>query len=413
MSNQPERPSLISEGDYLESDPNTKIQKGSKSSLQQVTAHNLTFSEKIASSETCALKLLVSNNVAGRIIGKAGQFVSQLQSDCGCRIKLSQSNHYFPGTHDRVCLLEGKVLNLHLALDAIYEKISEQTSTSSSQHLDEIEEGSIDRAEKIVVCLLVPTASCGMLIGKGGNHIKEMSDKSGAKIQLAQKDEATTIATSERVVTITANIDAAITCTMLILDDMISHPDVFKYSNQTTSYSKVVSSEREAKGHSDSNAHDQSRHQRSHHHQSDNQPLDYFSSPSSNIESITNASLQTHQQPYSVQMTVPDEVVPALIGRNRSGVADLQSRSGARIIFSDRGDFVPGTTNRKVEIIGSNMESCATAQYFISQIVRSQVIENQHQYRDRNEPDVYDEQHRRGRYNPSTGGNTNTRNSRR
>lgn len=378
------RPALQSEGECLEDSNTTQEQEGSKSSVQKASK----------TTTQCAVKLLVSNNVAGRIIGKAGQFVSQLQSDCGCRIKLSQSNHYFPGTNDRVCLVEGKLANVHLALAAVYGKISEQTSSLATQRSDTTEEVS-RRHEVIVVRLLVPTASCGMLIGKGGNHIKEISDKSGAKMQLAQKDEATAIVTSERVLTITADIDSAISCTHLILDDMIKHPDVCKYSNQTTSYSKVASSEVEPKPKSGS--------QRRTHEQSDS-----LSSNTKHYNVIEGGST-SHQQHHqsSVQMTVPDELISAIIGRNRTGLADLQARSGARIIVSNRGDFVPGTSNRIVEIIGPDMQSCATAQYLISQIIRSQMIEHQ-------ADDIYQQQQTsRGSYNQSGRNNSSTQNSRR
>jgi len=58
-------------------------------------------------SGSSCLKLLVSNNVAGSIIGKSGETILKLQRECGCRIKLSQAHDFFPGTSDRVCLLQG------------------------------------------------------------------------------------------------------------------------------------------------------------------------------------------------------------------------------------------------------------------------------------------------------------------
>jgi hypothetical protein len=57
------------------------------------------------------LKLLVTNNVAGSIIGKSGETILKLQRDCGCRVKLSQAHDFFPGTSDRVCLLQGESIS--------------------------------------------------------------------------------------------------------------------------------------------------------------------------------------------------------------------------------------------------------------------------------------------------------------
>jgi KH domain len=54
------------------------------------------------------LKILVSNNVAGSIIGRGGQTISEFQMQSKARIKLSQSGEYFPTTQDRVCLIQGE-----------------------------------------------------------------------------------------------------------------------------------------------------------------------------------------------------------------------------------------------------------------------------------------------------------------
>lgn len=56
-------------------------------------------------SNISAIKILVTNNVAGSIIGKSGKTISEMQQQSQCRIKLSQARDYFPGTNDRVCLL--------------------------------------------------------------------------------------------------------------------------------------------------------------------------------------------------------------------------------------------------------------------------------------------------------------------
>uniref|UniRef100_A0A7S1BMC0 K Homology domain-containing protein n=1 Tax=Corethron hystrix TaxID=216773 RepID=A0A7S1BMC0_9STRA len=57
------------------------------------------------------LKVLLSNNLAGSIIGRNGQSISDLQARSGCRIKLSQSGDTFPGTGERVCLIQGEGVN--------------------------------------------------------------------------------------------------------------------------------------------------------------------------------------------------------------------------------------------------------------------------------------------------------------
>lgn len=42
-------------------------------------------------------KLLVSNPIAGSVIGKAGSNVEQLQRSSGARIQLSRAGEFYPG----------------------------------------------------------------------------------------------------------------------------------------------------------------------------------------------------------------------------------------------------------------------------------------------------------------------------
>merc|ERR1712157_698245 len=98
------------------------------------------------------------------------------------------------------------------------------------------------------------------------------------------------------------------------------------------------------------------------------------------------------------------------IGKNRSNQAELQAKSGAKIVFSDRNDFVPGSNNRRIEIMAESMQSCATAQYLISQIIRSQVSGGDGgggAYNTMNTSNEYHHQQQqqnrnRSRYNPNT-----------
>jgi len=71
------------------------------------------------------LKILVSNNTAGCIIGKSGQAIAELQQSTSCRIKISQSGDYFPGTNERVCLIAAKEDFMRAGLEAILRKFRE------------------------------------------------------------------------------------------------------------------------------------------------------------------------------------------------------------------------------------------------------------------------------------------------
>jgi predicted RNA-binding protein YlqC (UPF0109 family) len=192
--------------------------------------------------------------VAGSIIGRAGQTISELQSQSTTRIKLSQTGDYYPGSQDRVCLVQGEAENIKSALRLLLERFHMLQEHQHSQHMAwqlQKQTGAAAPVFDFVVRILVPSPSCGMIIGKSGSNIKFLQDSTGvSSVRLSPKETneggfstAYIIqATSERVVTVTGpSLESCLQCLFLILDGMAIHPDICRYANMTTSYSRVMS----------------------------------------------------------------------------------------------------------------------------------------------------------------------------
>lgn len=233
-----------------------------------------------AASFPAAIKLLVSNNVAGSIIGRSGQTISDLQAQSATRIKLSQAGDYYPGTQDRVCLVQGQAENVKRAVNMLltrlyalqqqqhYHHFAWQRQQQERGLMHETMFGAPDPSMhppiipgfSFVVRILVPVPCCGMIIGKGGTNIKQMVDSSGvSSVRLSPKESsdpdapfqpgatpaasaALISATAERVVSITGpDLNSCLNCLHIILDGMTSHPDISRYANMTTSYTRVIS----------------------------------------------------------------------------------------------------------------------------------------------------------------------------
>ncbi|CAN0071884.1 unnamed protein product, partial [Sphacelaria rigidula] len=77
------------------------------------------------------LKVLVPGITAGCLIGKGGRIISQLQTSTGTRVKLSQKDEFFPGTHDRVALVQGE--KPAMVAEAVSEMLRRLTE-ASRQH---------------------------------------------------------------------------------------------------------------------------------------------------------------------------------------------------------------------------------------------------------------------------------------
>ncbi|XP_061559422.1 RNA-binding protein Nova-1 isoform X4 [Phycodurus eques] len=172
------------------------------------------------------LKVLIPSYAAGSIIGKGGQTIVQLQKETGATIKLSKSKDFYPGTTERVCLIQGTVEALNGVHNFIAEKVREMPQSAQKpepvsilqpqttvnpdrikQSVYAVKRSSCSFAAIIYIIyiflqakLIVPNSTAGLIIGKGGATVKAVMEQSGAWVQLSQKPEGINL--QERVVTI-------------------------------------------------------------------------------------------------------------------------------------------------------------------------------------------------------------------
>ncbi|VEL25016.1 unnamed protein product [Protopolystoma xenopodis] len=141
-------------------------------------------------------KILVPSIAAGAIIGKGGEAITHIQNKTGAKVKMSKANDFYPGTSERVCLILGTIEAIMEVYKYISEKIYEKPDT-----LPRItSEGRMPMERHKQVKILVPNSTAGMIIGKGGNFVKEIKEKTGVFIQISQKSQG--IALNERCVTV-------------------------------------------------------------------------------------------------------------------------------------------------------------------------------------------------------------------
>ncbi|XP_035389828.1 RNA-binding protein Nova-2 isoform X2 [Electrophorus electricus] len=148
------------------------------------------------------LKVLIPSYAAGSIIGKGGQTIVQLQKETGATIKLSKSKDFYPGTTERVCLIQGTVEALNSVHDFIAEKVREMPqSAPKAEPVSILQPQTTVNPDRIKQAkLIVPNSTAGLIIGKGGATVKAVMEQSGAWVQLSQKPEGINL--QERVVTI-------------------------------------------------------------------------------------------------------------------------------------------------------------------------------------------------------------------
>lgn len=157
-------------------------------------------------------KILVPAAAAGRFIGKGGTTIAQLQKDAGVRVKMSKASEFYPGTTERVCLISGPIEGILKINDFFMENFS---STS--------------------IKIIVPNSTAGMIIGKGGNYIKQIKEESGAYVQISQKCTNDSMSSlPERCVTIVGELENIRKACAMILSKIVEDAGSSQASNSNS-----------------------------------------------------------------------------------------------------------------------------------------------------------------------------------
>lgn len=339
---------------------------------------NSCFSFLFPAAKSPILKILVPNYAAGSIIGKGGQNIAQVQQSTGARIKLSPNNHYYPGTQERIGLIIGEVDTIITMLDFVIDKIRQEPQGAKVNS-----NITFDRERAKQMKIVVPNSTAGMIIGKAGTAIKSISENTGARIQISQKD-ADSVA-GERVVCVSGAEDQVQAACAIIAAKVQEDPE--HALNNNIMYTGLTTSRG---GHSNG-------------HFGSNLPLSALSGfgglglPSTGAQGsqgaaanhiLAQAALMSGNNPLSsalgmpptttattsssiqssatLEITVPDELIGAILGKGGKTINEFMQYSGARIQVSQKGEFVPGTSNRKVVITG-DVQAAQLAHFLITQ----------------------------------------------
>lgn len=249
----------------------------------------------------------MSNAEAGSVIGKGGSTINDFQSQSGARIQLSRNNEFFPGTSDRIIMVSGTIIEILKAVDLILARLLSEFFVEDGEDVE----------PRSKLRLIVPNSSCGGIIGKGGSTIKSFIESSQAGIKISPQD-GNYLGLSDRLVTLTGTLEEQMHAIDLILSKLAEDP---------------------------------------HYSQSSSVPFPY-AAPHSGMNFGPNGAggkFQSNKEDRSNSVTigVADEHIGVVVGRGGRNLTDISQVSGARIKISDRGDYMSGTSDRKVTITGS------------------------------------------------------------
>jgi len=288
------------------------------------------------------LKFLVSNAFAGTIIGTGGNAVKELMDVSGARVAISGNKEFYPGTSDRVLVLSGSLESLLVAISLIWELIYLQAKSAAKGSTNRTVTWSPTASKDNLVGtddlelsakISIPAAAGGLILGKGGATLRLITETSGAVVQMTDKESA--VFTQERIITITGVVSKARLCTQLIIQKMLEDEEASTYSNRGTRYYATASGVAGVRS-------------------SRRPPVD--------ADGKSSASTET-----TITMTVADNLVGNIIGKNGATLREMTSLSGARIVISSRDESSDG--NRTVTITGDPI-AAQNAHVFCTEKIR-------------------------------------------
>ncbi|KAK7391517.1 hypothetical protein VNO78_19933 [Psophocarpus tetragonolobus] len=290
------------------------------------------------------IRFLVSNSAAGSVIGKGGSTITDFQSQSGARIQLSRNHEFFPGTTDRIIMVSGAINEIQRAVELILSKLLSELHSEDDN----------DAEPKTKVRLVVPNGSCGGIIGKGGATIRSFIEDSQAGIKISPQDN-NYYGQNDRLVTLTGTFDEQMRAIELIISKLAEDPHYAQSMNSPFSYPGVYFS--------------------GYHGVPYTYVLPSVAPPTYNTvnyrpNGAAGGKFQNSKEERSNSLTmgVADEHIGLVVGRGGRNIMEISQVSGARIKISDRGDYISGTTDRKVTITGSQ-RAIRTAESMILQKV--------------------------------------------
>ncbi|XP_066865510.1 poly(rC)-binding protein 2 isoform X15 [Kogia breviceps] len=309
---------------------------------------------------TLTIRLLMHGKEVGSIIGKKGESVKKMREESGARINISEGN-----CPERIITLAGPTNAIFKAFAMIIDKLEEDISSSMTN-------STAASRPPVTLRLVVPASQCGSLIGKGGCKIKEIRESTGAQVQVAGDMLPNS---TERAITIAGIPQSIIECVKQICVVMLESPPkgvTIPYRPKPSSSPVIFAGgqDRYSTG-SDSASFPHTTPSMCLNPDLEGPPLEltklhqlamqqsHFPMTHGNTGfSGLDASAQT----TSHELTIPNDLIGCIIGRQGAKINEIRQMSGAQIKIANP---VEGSTDRQVTITGS-AASISLAQYLIN-----------------------------------------------
>uniref|UniRef100_A0A8C7F5Q5 Poly(rC) binding protein 2 n=1 Tax=Oncorhynchus kisutch TaxID=8019 RepID=A0A8C7F5Q5_ONCKI len=274
-----------------------------------------------------------------------------MREESGARINISEGN-----CPERIITLAGPTTAIFKAFSMIIEKLEEDISSSMTN-------STATSKPPVTLRIVVPASQCGSLIGKGGCKIKEIRESTGAQVQVAGDMLPNS---TERAITIAGTPQPIIECVKQICVVMLESPPkgVTIPYRPKPSGSPVIFAGGQAYAVQGQHAIPQPDLTKLHQLAMQQSPFPIAPNNQGFQGSVflSLAGMDSSAQTSSHELTIPNDLIGCIIGRQGAKINEIRQMSGAQIKIANQ---VEGSTDRQVTITGSPA-GISLAEYLIN-----------------------------------------------
>jgi len=165
-----------------------------------------------------ALKMLLPGGAVGRLMGKGGKNIGEVEARYNAHIEVSGAKDYYPGTQDRSVVLFAEVESIQQLVDHIIDEVNDDPNDT--------------RGVGGVTVMAVANAAMGLVMGRGGSIVKEIQEESGANVNIQKQKES--MLPEERLVTLTGTKEQKKKAAQMIIEKLSIDP--MRMSESRTQY---------------------------------------------------------------------------------------------------------------------------------------------------------------------------------
>ncbi|RKO89918.1 hypothetical protein BDK51DRAFT_46891 [Blyttiomyces helicus] len=162
----------------------------------------------------------IPNNMAGLVIGRGGETLKRVERDCNVRIQFSSVNER-DREADRTSTIIGSKKDVDRACEMI-DDLMKSSSSSSGPPQRSFPGPPPPPPGSVTITMAVPSMKVGLVIGRGGEMIGSLQERSGAKIAVTPDSQSDRDANT-RNVNLTGS-DQAVQIARSLIEDLVITP---------------------------------------------------------------------------------------------------------------------------------------------------------------------------------------------